>query len=153
MAAVATKSDPDLWRQVKAEVQAGDKGGEPGQWSARKAQFAVQEYKRRGGGYIGRKTADNHLAAWQREDWGTRSGLDSRATGERYLPKAVREALTSAEYQRTSAKKRADRKAGHQSSRKPADIAAKTSRYRERLGGRAALRASGVLPDRAYRPR
>jgi hypothetical protein len=29
---------------------AGGKGGRPGQWSARKAQMAVEEYKREGGG-------------------------------------------------------------------------------------------------------
>ena len=130
MTAVAKRSDPELWNQVKAEVMAGAKGGEPGQWSARKAQLAVQAYKRRGGGYVGGRTADNHLRQWEREDWGTRSGRDSRETGERYLPKAAREALTPAEYARTSAKKRADRKAGRQFSKQPADIAAKTAPHR-----------------------
>lgn len=130
MAATATKSDPELWDKVKAEVMAGDKGGEPGHWSARKAQFAVQEYKRRGGGYVGRKAADNHLAQWEREEWGTKSGHDSHETGERYLPKEAREALSDAEYKRTSAKKRADSKAGKQFSKQPADIAAKTAQLR-----------------------
>ena len=130
MASVAKRSDPQLWEKVKAQVTAGDKGGAAGQWSARKAQIAVQEYKRRGGGYIGGKTADNHLRQWEREDWGTKSGRDSRETGERYLPKAAREALTPAEYARTSAKKRADREAGKQFSKQPADIAAKTSHHR-----------------------
>ena len=50
MAATAKKSDPELWEKVKAEVSAGDKGGHAGEWSARTAQFAVQEYKKRGGG-------------------------------------------------------------------------------------------------------
>ena len=50
MAGVARKSDPALWESVKSEVTAGDKGGQPGQWSARKAQLATAEYKRRGGG-------------------------------------------------------------------------------------------------------
>ncbi len=130
MAAVAKRSDPELWDKVKAEVTAADKGGSAGQWSARKAQFAVQEYKRRGGGYDGRKTADNHLQQWEDEDWGTKSGHDSRETGERYLPKEAREALTPAEYKRTSAKKRADAKAGKQFSKQPADVAQKTARHR-----------------------
>jgi hypothetical protein len=128
--ATAKKSDPELWDKVKAEVTAGDKGGEPGQWSARKAQFAVQEYKRRGGGYVGRKTADNHLVQWEQEEWGTESGRDSLKTGERYLPKEAREALTNAEYKRTSAKKLADSKAGKQFSKQPADIAAKAAQHR-----------------------
>lgn len=132
MAAVAKRSDPGLWEQVKAEVTAGGKGGAPGAWSARKAQLAVQAYKRRGGGYLGRKTADNHLVQWEREDWGTKSGRDSRETGERYLPKDAREALTPAEYQRTSDKKRADSKAGRRVSKQPADIAAKAAHHRHR---------------------
>lgn len=76
------------------------------------------------------RTADNHLLQWEREDWGTKSGRASRETGERYLPKAAREALTPAEYARTSAKKRADRTAGKQVSKQPADIAAKTAPHR-----------------------
>lgn len=130
MTSVAKRSDPKLWAAVKAEVTAGDKGGAPGQWSARKAQFAVQEYKRRGGGYLGGKSPDNHLVEWTREDWGTKSGRNSRETGERYLPKEAREALTPREYQRTSAKKRADTKAGKQFSKQPADVADKTAPHR-----------------------
>ena len=41
MAAVAEKTDPKLWEEVKARVMAGEKGGHAGQWSARKAQLAV----------------------------------------------------------------------------------------------------------------
>lgn len=130
MAATAKRSDPELWERVKTEVMAGDKGGAPGEWSAREAQFAVQEYKRRGGGYVGKKSRDNHLVEWEREDWGTRSGHDSRETSERYLPRGAGKALTDAEYKRTSAKKRADAKAGKQLSTQPADIAAKTAQHR-----------------------
>jgi hypothetical protein len=130
MASTARKSDPGLWDNVKAEVTAGEKGGAAGQWSARKAQFAVQEYKRRGGGYVGRKSPDNHLTQWTKEDWGTKSGHDSREAGERYLPKDAREALTPAEYKRSSAKKRADAKKGEQFSRQPRDVAAKSAPHR-----------------------
>jgi len=41
---------PALWQKVKTRVQRGDKGGERGQWSARKALLAVQEYRKAGGG-------------------------------------------------------------------------------------------------------
>ena len=44
-------TDPELHDQVKDEVQESDKGDAPGQWSARKAQFMAQEYKKRGGTY------------------------------------------------------------------------------------------------------
>lgn len=67
MSKTATRSDPKLWEQVKDEITAAGKGGDPGQWSARKAQMAVQEYKKRGGGYEGDKNADNSLKQWTDE--------------------------------------------------------------------------------------
>ena len=97
MSETAKKTDPDLWEKVKAEVTAGAKGGKKGQWSARKAQMAVAEYKKRGGGYEGGKDADNSLHQWTEEDWGTKSGKESGKTGERYLPKKAREALSDEE--------------------------------------------------------
>ena len=127
MASSAERSDPALWERVKHEVTQDDKGGSPGEWSARKAQMAVQRYKVAGGGYKGRKSADNHLAQWTREDWGTKSGQASKETGERYLPQHAREALSEEEYARTSAKKRADTAKGKQHSAQPPDVAAKTS--------------------------
>lgn len=130
MAKSAKRTDPELWEQVKAEVTAGDKGGNPGEWSARKAQMAVQGYKRRGGGYEGKRRKDNSLKRWTEEEWGTKSGKDSRVTGERYLPKAAREALTDKEYRRTSQKKRRDTAKGRQFSSQPEDVAAKTGQAR-----------------------
>lgn len=50
MSATAEKTDPELWARVKQEITESDKGGRPGVWSARKAQMAVQEYKKRAGG-------------------------------------------------------------------------------------------------------
>ncbi|WP_114860253.1 hypothetical protein [Azospirillum brasilense] len=142
MASRAERSDPGLWEKVKTSIQHGDKGGEPGQWSARKAQMAVQEYKRRGGGYEGPKSADNSLTQWTEEEWGTRSGKPSGETGERYLPRQARDHLSKADYQRTSDKKRADTKTGKQFSKQPDDVARKTAPYRHHDGGestRAAL--------------
>lgn len=126
----AKRTDPALWEKVKEQVKRGDKGGEPGQWSARKAQFAVQEYKKAGGGYSGGKSKDNHLRQWTEEDWGTKSGKPSGETGERYLPREAREKLSDAEYRRTTAKKREDKTAGRQHSRQPADVAKKTAAAR-----------------------
>lgn len=118
MAGRARRTDPKLWEQVKEEITDSDKGGNRGQWSARKAQMAVQEYKRRGGGYEGRKP-DTHLDTWTREDWGTKSGRRSRETGERYLPRKARERLSDAEYRETSDKKRRDTRRGRQHSAQP----------------------------------
>lgn len=130
MSKVAEKRDPALWEQVKAEITAGDKGGEAGEWSARKAQLATQEYKRRGGKYVGKKDEDNSLQQWTEEDWGTKSGKESGETGERYLPKEAREHLSDEEYKRTTAKKRADARKGRQFSKQPEDVARKTAEHR-----------------------
>lgn len=130
MASTAEKTDPKLWEKVKAKVTREDKGGKPGQWSARKAQMATTEYKAEGGGYKGRKSADNHLQKWQDEAWGTRSGEKSGETGERYLPKKARESLTKDEYDRSTAKKRADTRKGRQFSAQPEDVARKAAKAR-----------------------
>jgi hypothetical protein len=133
VAKTSKKTDPELWEKVKEDVTAGDKGGRPGQWSARKAQMAVQEYKKEGGGYAGAKSEDNSLVKWTDEDWGTKSGKKSTETGERYLPKDARKALSAAEYSETTAKKRRDTAKGRQFSPQPDAIAKKTAAYRDGL--------------------
>ncbi|MBL0404948.1 hypothetical protein JKG68_13310 [Microvirga aerilata] len=139
MAGTAQKTNPKLWEKVKAKITKGDKGGEPGQWSARKAQMAVAEYKKAGGGYAGRKSSDNHLQQWQEEDWGTKSGKQSCDTGERYLPRKSREALTEGEYKRSTEKKKADTRKGKQFSKQPRDVAKKAAAARKSASnGRAA---------------
>lgn len=127
----AKRDDPDLWERVKAKVTRGTKGGKAGQWSARKAQLSVAEYQRLGGGYIGPKSPRNALAKWTREKWGTRSGKASLKTGERYLPKAAREALTTQEYAETTRAKRAGLRRGEQFTAQPERVARKTAKYRK----------------------
>lgn len=135
MSETAEKTDPALWERVKAEVTAAAKGGKAGQWSARKAQMAVQEYKRRGGGFVGAKPdPDNHLLQWEREDWGTRSGAKSLETGERYLPKKARDALTKGEYARTTAAKRRALAKGEQFAPQPPKLARKAALFRSGHG-------------------
>ena len=81
------RTDPQLWEKIKQAVTDSAKGGRPGQWSARKAHLAVQRYKKAGGRYQSRKTADNSRRQWQDEDWGTKSGQQERRHCERYLPR------------------------------------------------------------------
>jgi hypothetical protein len=131
MSEAAEKSDPALWDRIKDEVTAGAKGGRAGQWSARKAQMAVAAYKTAGGGFVGQRDAHNSLHEWSEEDWGTKSGGKSGDTGERYLPKKAREALSDDEYKRTTAAKRAATKKGEQFSAQPDDVAAKTRPFRD----------------------
>jgi hypothetical protein len=130
MTGTAERTNPKLWEEVKTKVTNGSKGGKAGQWSARKAQLAVSEYKKRGGGYKGDKAADNHLVQWTHEDWGTKSGKPSGKAHERYLPKAARAKLTNKDYKRTTAKKRTDTAKGNQSSRQPKDVARKAAPFR-----------------------
>lgn len=130
MVGTAEKTDPKLWDEVKAKVTREDKGDRPGQWSARKAQLAVSAYKEAGGGYKGRRGTDNHLRQWQDEDWGTRSGEKSGETGERYLPRKVCDSLSKDEYDRSTARKRADTRKGHQFSAQPPDVVRKAARVR-----------------------
>ena len=78
------------------------------------------------------KKSQKSLKKWTKEKWGTKSGKPStqggKATGERYLPKKAREALSAKEYAATSKKKREDTKKGKQHSKQPKKIAKKTRR-------------------------
>lgn len=81
------------------------------------------------------KKSQKSLKKWTKEKWGTKSGKPStqggKATGERYLPKKAREALSAKEYAATSKKKREDTKKGKQHSNQPKKIAKKTARHRK----------------------
>lgn len=128
---------PVMRERLKHKIMAGSKGGNPGQWSARKAQLLASEYEKAGGGYSGKRSASQKsLSKWTKQDWRTKSGKPSLETGERYLPAAAITALTSAEYAETS---RAKRKATGQFSRQPKRIAMKTSEYRNPKDPRSAM--------------
>jgi len=42
---------PTMRKNLFNSIKAGSKGGNPGQWSARKAQLLASQYKKKGGGY------------------------------------------------------------------------------------------------------
>lgn len=42
---------PGMRKKLFEQIKAGSKGGDPGEWSARKAQMLAREYKKKGGGY------------------------------------------------------------------------------------------------------
>ncbi len=126
------RTNPKLWEQAKAQAKA--KMG--GKHSARAMQLAGKIYKEKGGGYSGAKTeAQKSLSKWSKEDWGTKSGKNStigpKATGERYLPKRAREALSPAEYAATSRAKREGTRKGQQFVAQPKKIAKKTAKFRD----------------------
>lgn len=81
------------------------------------------------------KAPQRSLKKWTKEEWGTRSGKPStqgpKATGERYLPKKAREALSPAEYAATTRAKREGTRKGKQFVAQPKKIAAKTAKHRK----------------------
>lgn len=42
---------PGMRKTLFNKIKAGSKGGDSGEWSARKAQLLASEYKKSGGGY------------------------------------------------------------------------------------------------------
>ena len=125
-----TRTKESLWKSVVSQVKSGGKGGNPGQWSARKAQLATKIYKEKGGSYEGAKSPSNKLSKWTKEDWSTKSGKPSGETGERYLPKKAIKSLSSKEYAATTKAKREGTKEGKQFVKQPKKIAEKTKKYR-----------------------
>ena len=105
-------SHPNLRERLKEQIKASDKGGEPGQWSARKAQLLKQEYEEHGGGYRGgEEERQRSLAEWSQEEWQTREGkAEARdpESGEtkRYLPKEAWQKISREEAEQTENRKR-----------------------------------------------
>ena len=53
--AAGNYTKPGMRKSLFEKNKAGSKGGNPGQWSARKAQMLAKEYKANGGGYKTKK--------------------------------------------------------------------------------------------------
>ena len=49
--AAGNYTKPTMRKALFEKIKAGTKGGDPGEWSARKAQMLAKEYKAKGGGY------------------------------------------------------------------------------------------------------
>ncbi len=118
---IAKRDNEKLWESCKLE--AVDKMGK---FSARAMQYAVKLYKERGGGYVGKKTEENSLVKWTKEDWGY-TGMPGHS---RYLPKKAREHLTVGEKIATDRAKNKGTKEGKQWVKQPPRIAKKTAKDR-----------------------
>ncbi len=115
--ASANYTRPELRDKIKQNVTAGDKGGRPGQWSARKAQLVAHEYEAEGGGYKQpRNPAQQSLKTWGDEHWHTADGEQAIQgnTTHRYLPDAAWDKLSPAEKKATDRKKVAGSQQGKQ---------------------------------------
>jgi hypothetical protein len=49
--AAGNYTKPTMRKALFQKIKAGTKGGDPGEWSARKAQLLAMEYKKKGGSY------------------------------------------------------------------------------------------------------
>ena len=49
--AAGNYTKPEMRAKLFKKIKAGSKGGDPGEWSARKAQLLAVQYKKAGGGY------------------------------------------------------------------------------------------------------
>jgi len=49
--AAGNYTKPTMRKALFQKIKAGTKGGDPGEWSGRKAQLLAVEYKKKGGGY------------------------------------------------------------------------------------------------------
>jgi len=121
---------PELRERLKKKIMASSKGGDAGEWSARKAQLLATEYKEAGGGYAGpKKESQKSLSKWTKEKWTTSDGKPSEGK-KRYLPEKAWNALTAAEKKATNAAKAAGNKAGKQFVKQPEKVAEKAKKFR-----------------------
>jgi len=121
---------PELRERLKNQVMAGSKGGDPGEWSARKAQVLAAKYEEQGGGYKGAKTeAQKSLTKWTGEKWKTSDGQPSDGK-KRYLPEKAWEKLTPAEKAATNRTKAAGNAKGQQFVKQPEAVAKKAAAVR-----------------------
>lgn len=128
--ATAKKTNPSKWKAIVASVKAGSKGGDPGEWSARKAQLATQRYKKSGGGYVGPKSSANSLKKWGDQKWRTSDGTPSKGK-KRYLPDAAWKSLSSGEKAATNKAKAQGNAKGKQFVAQPKSIAKKVVPFRK----------------------
>jgi hypothetical protein len=49
--AAGNYTKPEMRKALFNKIKAGSKGGDAGEWSARKSQMLAKQYKERGGGY------------------------------------------------------------------------------------------------------
>lgn len=144
-------TDPGLRERLKDEITAGDRGGRPGQWSARKAQLLAHEYEKAGGGYTGGKDeTQQHLSRWTEQEWQTADGDDRARHGDetsRYLPKDAWDQLSPAERRGTEKAKRDGSRRGeqHVANTPAAEQAGRAARTPEPLPGYDSMTVDEVV--------
>lgn len=121
---------PALRERLKQQIMSGSKGGDPGEWSARKAQLLASEYESKGGGYKGEKSgAQKSLTKWSGEDWKTSDGKPSEGK-KRYLPAKAWSSLSPAEKASTNKAKAEGNAKGKQFVAQPKAVVKKVAKFR-----------------------
>lgn len=128
---------PELREKIKSRILASSKGGNPGQWSARKAQLVANEYKKAGGGYKDKASKkQKSLKKWTKQEWTTSDGKPSRRLTKsgkevvkKYLPKKAWDNLDKEEVKKLDRSKRKAEKKGEQFSSSPKKLRSKISKY------------------------
>jgi len=124
-------TNSSLREKIKNRILASSKGGNPGQWSARKAQLLTLEYKKAGGGFKkGLTKSQKSLKKWTKEKWRTKSGKPSLETGERYLPSNAIKNMSPQAYGASTRAKREGMKQGKQFVSQPPKAKTISKKYR-----------------------
>jgi len=135
-----TPSDPQVYTKpqmrdrIKAEIYCSDKGGDPGEWSARKAQLTVQRYEAEGGGYKNEgefERSQEDLMIWTEQEWQTEDGTPSLPEGDRYLPRDFWDTLSEEEKRKVNETKEEGTEEGKQFVSLPEEISEKFAEWRE----------------------
>jgi len=132
---------PNLRKKLFDKIKKGNRGGDAGEWSARKAQLLAKEYKEQGGGYKKAPNADQKsLKKWSNQNWMTsdtyknlKKGRDTEVKSEgtkRYLPKKAWQNLTDKEVAETNLSKQKGNAKGNQFVAQPKEVAKKVKKYR-----------------------
>jgi hypothetical protein len=129
----SVRTRPLLWKKIVSDIKKSNKGGKSGQWSARKAQLAVNIYKKSGGKYLAKKSKSNSLYKWTKQKWTTRSGRASvtgpNPSGERYLPEKFIKKIGKKDYYYSSRLKRISLKKNKQYSKQPSKLGNKLAHF------------------------
>ena len=110
-------TDLKLRGEIKEEIKQSDKGGRPGQWSARKSQLLARECEKRGGYTGDNDESQKNLEKWTEEEWQTRECEARARDGDettRYLPKRAWEQMSDEKKRETEENKRGRSKQGEQ---------------------------------------
>lgn len=96
----------------------------------------IRFIKKRGGSYSGKKSKDNSLTKWTKQEWQASDGGNSRRKTKsgkiitkKYLPKKAWENLDPKEKSKLNRSKAAAEKRGKQFSKSPKKVRNKISKY------------------------